>query len=77
MRTPKVRGFKLEVADPEAFHLAWRAHRNGNQAVAGLGFYLSSHVEFGASPIRDKRSMDRFLQDMDNLGLVYNVFAIT
>jgi hypothetical protein len=75
MRTPKVRGFTLEVADQEAFYLIWRARLN--RSADNTGLYLSSHVEFGASPIRDKRSMDRFLQDMDNLGLVYNVFAIT
>jgi hypothetical protein len=76
MQKPKVRGFTLEVADQEAFYQVWRARLNRPSWYAA-GLYLSSHVEFGASPIRDKRSMDRFLQDMDNLGLVYNVFAIT
>ena len=75
MQSPKVRGFTLEVADQEAFYILWRARLNKSSDTAGL--YLSSHVEFGASPIRDKRSMDRFLQDMASLGLVYNVFAIT
>ena len=73
----KIRGFKLEVADPDAFYQAWREHRNGNKTVEGLGFYLSAQAEFGASPIRDKKSMDRFIADMLSIGIVYNVFAIT
>ena len=72
---PRVRGFTLEVADQEAFYQVWRARLNRSADVSNL--YLSPHVEFGASPIRDKRSMDRFISDMASLGLVYNVFAIT
>lgn len=73
-RNPKIRGFVLEVVDQEAFYQVWKSRVYGNKPVNG--FYLASHVEFGASPMRDKRSMDRFLSDMKSIGLEYIVYPI-
>lgn len=70
----KVIGFTLEVSDKDAFYQAW-----GDQMRQGLGpsgYYLEETVEFGASPVRDKRSMELFLAAMSSIGLTYIVYPI-
>jgi hypothetical protein len=70
-RTPKIVGFTLEVTDDNAFYEVWKRERTRTD------MYFSSSVEFGASPIRDKNSMMRFINDMSVLGLTYMVYPIT
>ena len=67
--TPKILGFKLECMDYNAFYALWRINRNSVDMPA-------SHVEFGASPIRDRKSMADYMKHASNLGIEYHVFAI-
>lgn len=68
-QTPKIVGFRLECDDPAAFYIAWKTHRFGPR-------WFSISYEYGASPVRDKRSMLEQIKDMAALGLTYNVFPI-
>jgi hypothetical protein len=67
----KIRGFQIEIDAPwskywEARNYEWRIKKN----------YINSHVEFGASPIRDKRSMNTYMECLKSHGLDFTVYAI-
>ena len=67
--TPKIRGFKLECMDRAAYYAAWRLHSNSIDMP-------DHHPEFGASPIRDRKSMAKYMEHAKSLGIEYHVFAI-
>lgn len=69
MKTPKIRGFKLECIDHEAHFNMWREHRHDLHCPP-------AYVEFGASPIRDHNSMVTYMAEAKTYGIEYNVFAI-
>jgi hypothetical protein len=67
----KILGFQIEVNAPwdnysAARDYEWRIKKN----------YIDSHVEFGASPIRDKKSMDAYMACLKSHGLDFTVYAI-
>ena len=67
--TPKIRGFKLECMNYDTWYTLWGTHRNSVDMPA-------ARVEFGASPIRDRKSMAKYMEHASNLGIEYHVFAI-
>ena len=69
MKTPKIRGFKLECIDREAYFSMWSEYRHDLHCPM-------AHVEFGASPIRDHNSMAAYMVEAKTYGIEYNVFAI-
>jgi hypothetical protein len=68
MTIPKIIGFTLEVTDENAYREVLKTEHNQR--------FMCTYVEFGASPIRDRNSMHRFIKEMADLGLTYMVYPI-
>jgi hypothetical protein len=66
----KILGF--EVIVQSSYNLYWEAHK----AEWSKGNYLASRVEFGASPIRDKKALERYCAMLTANGLDYTVHPI-
>lgn len=66
----KVRGFDVEVvSDYGDFRIV-------EKAMWKKRTYIAMRVEFGASPIRDKASLEKYCKLLDDNGLKYVVFGI-
>ena len=68
-QTPKPRGFAVEITSEYGIYRAakdrWKHGR-----------YINYTVEFGASPIRDKKAMDEYIDTLKWYGLTFIVTAI-
>lgn len=70
--TAIIRGFQIEIDQTGPA----TTYRDAHRAEWNDGYYINTHVEFGASPIRDKKSMDEYLRRIASHGLQFTVYAI-
>jgi cytosine/adenosine deaminase-related metal-dependent hydrolase len=66
----RIRGFEIIIQSEYA------QYRAAKDAAWKDGFYISTHVEFGNSPIRDLKARENYMRRLDWYGLEYTVHPI-
>ena len=79
MKSPKILGFEVLIrcdnytaATSGKFDHYWQV----KQALWEEGEYINTGVQFGASPIRDKRALERYCKMLNSNGLDFTVHPI-
>jgi hypothetical protein len=55
----------------------WDKYNQAKKDMWAEGEYISHHVEFGSSPIRDKKALDRYCAIIKSYDLNFTVHPIT
>ena len=54
----------------------WDKYLQVKKGLWSKGEYIAPKVEFGASPIRDRKALDRYCELLESNGLAYTVHPI-